>query len=664
MTSRPRPITRSVRRTGLRQGFTLTEMLVVIGITSVLLFLLFIPLSRVLDLTSRAEAKVSGQDTVRAAMRRVTRDLSNAMVIYPPRDVTVWGFDRWVNPKNRPRPDTGARPEPYVLRNGVIAFRLPKHRYFCRASELNTGTPDHYVTPQDIDSIAPGRDPRFDDAIALDTCPRHPAAKVDLKVQQPLEPDERVTAYFVGLKNPMLLDTTTRLPLYQNLLAFKAGSGNYLNTYVLYRVEFDPAAPQFANFGAANFFYDATPVRDPVSGLTKPFSQWWLESSTAIIQDDASDVIRWVENSSTGKFVPSSVVNFATTPFENDSAQPNRAAGQVQLSGFAAATDLPATDYSTQYGNWVLTGAMPTGFAAEGDLAIPDALRVSNAVSAGIVQGPHIQVFGFAVPKAGGAQVQELVFDSETPAPRKRLVAFDPIRGVVSLSLPRRRNRPLDGAESGEEARFPGQLASMYRDAFSATIDLNGFLVQLGDDVNTAGLEGDNETDVNTGMPVAYGSARTRQQTIETASANLEDYTSVAPGSETVTLVDTSGAILRTEPLRRAGWTGLGRNDHPISQGDLQEDEYAIDYRSGIITLSDRRPGIWTSVGPASLGFTQHLMVKYEFQTNRSNDIVKVSYATRELMTVNLGVVEYTKRRAEILPFEVSERVAIRNLKR
>ncbi len=140
-----------------RRGFSLTELLVVIGITTVLLFLLFIPLSRALDLAARAEGRVSAQDTVRGAVRRITRDLQNAMVVYPPRELQVWGFDQWVNPKNRPVPAPGAVPEPYLVRNGLIAFRLPKYRHFCQASEMNPALQDHYINPDELGLVMPGQ---------------------------------------------------------------------------------------------------------------------------------------------------------------------------------------------------------------------------------------------------------------------------------------------------------------------------------------------------------------------------------------------------------------------------------------------------------------------------------------------------------------------------
>jgi hypothetical protein len=81
-------------------------------------------------------------------------------------------------------------------------------------------------------------------------------------------------------------------------------------------------------------------------------------------------------------------------------------------------------------------------------------------------------------------------------------------------------------------------------------------------------------------------------------------------------------------------------------------DEYSVDYVTGTIVLSNNED--WSRYKP---------YVRYRFQTTQKDDVVRVSYETKELANVNLGVVQYTRRRQESLPFEVAERVVIRNLK-
>ncbi|MBM3457182.1 MAG: type II secretion system protein [Armatimonadetes bacterium] len=639
-----------------RRGFTLTELLVVIGITAVLMFLLFIPLSRAIDLAARGEARVDAQDTVRLAMRRIKRELQNAMIVYPPRDLQIWGFSQWTAQRNRPVPAPTAVPEPSLIRNGMVAFRSPKYRYYCVEN-------DHYVTPVELGLLNPqGVDQ--EDEVALDSCPRHVGSNVELRPTQPLEPSDLVTAYFVALKDPNVRAPGNQ-PLYQNTVLFRNVSASLLNTYILWRVEFDPRNPIYGNFGNPDFFYDRRTVTNPLTGVTQSYSAWWTQTATKMITGEATDLVRWVETNSTGKYVPHVMVSLNPTPFEEDTAQPNRNAGEFNIVGSTLPADLPPADYETQYGNWVMPAPLPAVFTANGRAPIPDALRLSNTVTMGVIRGPRIQVFGYSVPRtAGQPSIFGLVFDSAGAAPRSRLVGFDPLTGRVALGLPRVRTRALDGQEQAEEGRFPGQMSELYRDQFSAPIELSTFTIHLADDPLTGAIEGDREVDINTNMPTALGSARARQLQIEASSTNREDFTAVVPGSDTLTHVDTAGPVLQTRRFRRAGWTGLGRLDQPIAQSDLQPDEYAIDYQTGVITLSDQRPGLWTTIGPAALGFTEHLLIGYEFQTNRASDVVKVSYSTQELAALNLGVVQYTRRRGEALPFEVSERVVIKNLQR
>jgi hypothetical protein len=90
-------------------------------------------------------------------------------------------------------------------------------------------------------------------------------------------------------------------------------------------------------------------------------------------------------------------------------------------------------------------------------------------------------------------------------------------------------------------------------------------------------------------------------------------------------------------------------------------DEYKIDYSTGLITLSTKDLSYWSNVGT---GGPRHLVVRYRYQTNRPTDNVKVTYSTNEVIALNLGVVEFTRKNRETLPFETSERVVVKNMKR
>lgn len=595
-----------------RRGFTLTELLVVIAITAVLMAILFVPLSRALDMTARANATVKAQDSVRNAMRRIVKDLSMATEVYEPRDISLWGYNSWTYARNRPRPAAGAQPERYLVRGGVIAMRLPRMQYYDVVHE-------HYVSPADIDPL--GTSGLNYDAVAQDTCPRHGGAALELRPVPNGEPDSRITAYFVGLKDPGM--QMGGMPIYENLLLFRTTfipQNNTLNTYCLYRVEFNPLDPQYSNWNLPNgepnpdFFYDPTPVT--VGGVTKPRYQWWKDITVTVMDAETSDAARWLDVN--GKFLPHALCNWGPSPVDDEVAKPNREVSKYLLGGVGAA-DLPALEYLTAHGHW-------TGTQSDGNFPIPNTLLLGpNAVN-GVQPGPRIEI----IEGDTGA----LVFDSQGTV-RNRLVGYDSITGRITTSFQRM------------DSSLPtGNPLRLY---YAGTVDPTTFQIDLTQDVQLTG-----------GMPSSFGAVWN--------SPALQASALIVPGSEDVQkAISTGSGFQFVTPMRRVGWTGLpiinGRDpNNPTTP--IGKDEYTIDYSTGTIEVSAYED--WTQFQP---------LVRYRFQTNRRytpnqpnpsplEDVVRVSYATKELATVNLGLVEYTRRRQESLPFEVAERVVIRNLKR
>jgi hypothetical protein len=64
------------------------------------------------------------------------------------------------------------------------------------------------------------------------------------------------------------------------------------------------------------------------------------------------------------------------------------------------------------------------------------------------------------------------------------------------------------------------------------------------------------------------------------------------------------------------------------------------------------------------MGGSQDLVIRYQFQTNRSTDVVRASYSTRELMTVQLGLVQFEPRSGDAQPLQLTNRVRVRNVGR
>jgi prepilin-type N-terminal cleavage/methylation domain-containing protein len=65
-----------------RNAFTLIELLVVIALTSILLTLVFVPLTNSLNLTSRAGTQIEAQSAARDIMRQIQAELSGPVFVY------------------------------------------------------------------------------------------------------------------------------------------------------------------------------------------------------------------------------------------------------------------------------------------------------------------------------------------------------------------------------------------------------------------------------------------------------------------------------------------------------------------------------------------------------------------------------------------------------
>ncbi|MBI3910169.1 MAG: prepilin-type N-terminal cleavage/methylation domain-containing protein [Armatimonadetes bacterium] len=617
-----------------RRGFTLIEMLVVIVITIIVLGMVLVPLSQSLNLTGRARSMVSSQDSLRTAIRRMMRELSQAMIVFEPRAITLWHYSAYTVSGDQPTPVSTAVPVPYSVNDGMLVFALPKHRYYCTKF-------DHYLLDTEVSPLA-----------AIDTCVRagHQGSPVELRPLQPLQPEPVWVAYFIGLKQPgypaeSIFDPGTTPPgqpgnsdpHYVSPL-FVGLTGGFDNQYVLYRVEIPTVevigpdgkinpAGRLNNFFLwnpdgtlrgpnSNFFYDRT-----LNAGGVPYYREWRSRAIPLITVEDTDQVQ-LTRLGDGQWRPMPMTRFAASAVESDPAAPNRRAG-VPVPGGVQTSEIQPEEYLTEYGYW-------TGLFNDGGSVIPDGLRLSNSgtPAADFAFGPRIEVY----------QGDTLVFDSAQAGGRARLVSYDANRGVVRFAIRRSRDPDRDP--------FPGEASDP--EAYSAIIERDPASGQL-----TASLSQDDAQristlgGVSTPMPGGLGSARLRFPSAQ-----------VVPFSETVSRVNQTTGEARL--LRRAGWSGLGSLDRRVAPADLAADEYTIDYRSGRLFFSDDDPSL-ALVGPGSV---EELWVKYQFQTNTSEDVVRVTYATREMMTVNLGLVQYSPQTHEALPTQVTQRIRVRNLAR
>lgn len=74
---------RSPRRTSARQGFTLIEILVALGIFSILLTIILVPLNMGVNMTRIGSARTDTQQSAQALMNRIVTDLRGATYVFP-----------------------------------------------------------------------------------------------------------------------------------------------------------------------------------------------------------------------------------------------------------------------------------------------------------------------------------------------------------------------------------------------------------------------------------------------------------------------------------------------------------------------------------------------------------------------------------------------------
>lgn len=203
-----------MKNRGSSAGFTVIEMMVVCAITIILMGLIFAPLIGSFNMTRRANAMVTAQDTARNTLDLVSRDLSQAMFIYDNSNSPV-AYRVQQPPKSNGTPGDVVN---ILGLYGKIDIVLPKLMMHCN-------NPDH-------DSSNPREYERGDDA--WPPCPYCGSTDVEMRPKQPLTPDTKIVRYFVGLKDPSLTPLKAR--------DYQEDGGYPDNGFVLYRAEFDPVS--------------------------------------------------------------------------------------------------------------------------------------------------------------------------------------------------------------------------------------------------------------------------------------------------------------------------------------------------------------------------------------------------------------------------------------
>jgi prepilin-type N-terminal cleavage/methylation domain-containing protein len=611
--------------TKVRRGFTLVEMLVVIAITIVLMGLLLGPLTQSFRLTARGRTMIAAQDNARTAMLQITHDLQDAMVVYDGLPIYLYGYSNLTTLRGHPHPQNDSLPgivsdpvtgTPIEFRDAMIDLVLPKARYY------NTRE-GRYMSDQEI---APNQ-----------AVPQGLGADLESRPITPLTPAGTRVRYFIGLRlgynpnqpNLNLPGANSPAPHYMNPLLFAMSGSEFNNPYVLYRAEFDPnpntlAGQRTRNWQLPNgqinpnFWYDQT--MDP--NTRQPLAANWKVQAVAVISPVNTDMVRWVQTN--GAWMPQPLTRFGPTPVEDETLTPNKATVVSNGTGGLQAAPVAPMQYVAQYGHWsgpvndMTLPIQPLELMGPASLTAPPTAQP-------FAIGPRIQIYDSQASASGPAL--SLVYDSAAPVaavPRRRLFTWDSTRGIVNFAL---------RAETTQQVRATGGGAP----------DEVPFSLSLKRDMQTIPLPLATNPDPRNQKPVPAGFGSLG------ADPLLGPTVQIVPGSEVVQVLDRNGDPLRT--FERAGWLGTGQ-DQIIGQADLEPDQYVIDYSNGLIQFSDRDPSL--------AGLSVH--IRYQIHTNKPTDVVRVSYSTRELFTVNIGLLQFEAGTGESQEVQLTNRIRLRNL--
>ncbi|MCL5103715.1 MAG: type II secretion system GspH family protein, partial [Armatimonadetes bacterium] len=603
------------------RGFTLMELLVVMAISVILMGLVLAPVVQSFSLTRRAQAMVEAQDSARASMEQISRELGEAMDV----------LDYTADPIDLPVFDPtamGSSPTYYYLPlpNAKIDFVLPRMIAHCVNPNHPAGEPRDFArgdlaSPPCQKCSDAGQDPN----------------QVEIRPRLPLEQDVTVVRYFLGLRyNNPTNDRASGEPPYFGWESpwgknVAADAGNQV---VLYRIEFDPndttifsSNPQQAVQELADvlndpeFFYAADGT-GKVSGSTwsaadnRPLWQHWAEKARIVGMGKYEDLVTGIDTDGDGRFEaiePS--VNFRYAKVDNDT--------------FAGTN---STDKSFEYPD-----AAPTVFRAKYGYWMPDPFSVSLYRYKDVVNNGASSVeitdyttgyegLDLVIRKNGATQVFNISEYMRTRTiPRDCEMAFyfdyapngaSPVmnmsRGTATFAL----DPPIipDNAKSVSDLD-PVDINNRFRKAYEAN---------HGEATRWALLS-----------------------TFDESKPNYLMYAVIVPGSESVIGPNMTpgpgyGMPVRYERL-------------PLALGDPELNQYKINYDTGEIFFSR----IYSQDLPET--GSNPIRVNYKVQFNRNGDVVRGDYFTKCLVNIHVGIRMFDPDSGKVHTVELNNTVKVRN---
>lgn len=672
-----------------QKGFTLVEMLVVMAITVILLGLLFGPMIQGFNLTNRARVQVLAQDAARQVMEQIERDIADGVFVY---DNSGQDVNFWVPDPRSPR-GTGAMP--------AVPMGVP----FAR-----------------MDLVPPARvndqNPTLDPTIPIDPTTGLPVDEARGDLALPVAPGRVIHRYWIGLRdNATMADGTygtSGRPIkpYVNIYESKRNPtllDDDHNTFLLYRAVFSVYTrnggvdTRLINLGRhgtvdraladANFFYDNDVVQQPSDpSITSPampgwkdlngdgqvnYSENWKAIARSLVPVDRADMVTATRDINgdpvydTVAGLPrmriSPEVRFQPSYIGNDPGVPS----STDDTGSEAPSVPPSAEIQS-YGHWTIPFAT---YVYRSDLA---AQPLEYFFWDGVT-GHNVQYVTFDTTSGTIVTAQDTGFDPKRPwalpatmVPGRFLMfTVDERRGVINFAFPH--SVTQSGASQPTRLR-PSQ----------ANAEFNYVRTTAGNALNayrTVSLLPYDATENPTGMLPADN-----PEDPQPALARIPDVR-IVPGSETVVGPDMRPGPHYGQPItytRAPRYTDpkrLGPNEYLINYANIANANLSItdpDPRVQAMLRTIQRAGtiIFNSADdaagtPNSLpesvdgsGNPVFIEVTYQIQNNRSSDVVKASYLTRQLMTAAVSVKLYDFNSGQPQSATLTQKIRVRNLQR